>query len=300
MHSSIRASATTEVAVVGSTALRMYAQVRRNRLAFTGTIIMVLICIFAFILPLFLSGDPNAMNPLVRNRGPSAEYWFGTDQLGRDIFLRVVHGSRLSLTISASVAILVLVFGTVVGIVAGYFGGWVDTLLSRITDSLMAFPSILLALAVMATLGQSLGNVVVALSLVYAPRVARVARSPVISERSREYIEAAHSLGASHARILFRHLLPNVMSPIIVQVTVIFAYAMVAEATLGFLGLGVPPPEATWGNLLAEGRRTLMIYPSQTVFPAVVLAVAVLGVNLLGDGLRDVLDPRMRGTQEAT
>lgn len=300
MHSSIRASATTEVAVVGSTALRMYAQVRRNRLAFTGTIIMVLICIFAFILPLFLSGDPNAMNPLVRNRGPSAEYWFGTDQLGRDIFLRVVHGSRLSLTISASVAILVLVFGTVVGIVAGYFGGWVDTLLSRITDSLMAFPSILLALAVMATLGQSLDNVVVALSLVYAPRVARVARSPVISERSREYIEAAHSLGASHARILFRHLLPNVMSPIIVQVTVIFAYAMVAEATLGFLGLGVPPPEATWGNLLAEGRRTLMIYPSQTVFPAVVLAVAVLGVNLLGDGLRDVLDPRMRGTQEAT
>ncbi len=276
-----------------------YKRARQNRLAFLGGTIVAIVLFCAFVLPLVFSGDPNALNPILRNQGPSAAHWFGNDHLGRDIFLRIVHGSKLSLTISASVSLLVLVFGTIVGIVSGYFGGWVDTVLSRITDCLMAFPSILLALAVMATLGQSLSNVVIALSLVYAPRVARVARSPVISERDREYVEAARGLGASHVRILFRHILPNVMSPIIVQTTIIFAYAMVAEATLGFLGLGVPPPEPTWGNLLAEGRRTLMVYPSQTIFPAVTLAVVVLGINLLGDGLRDILDPRMRGTHGA-
>jgi len=274
---------------------QIFDKVRYNRLALLGGSILLVIILIACIAPFIVSGDPNAVNPILRNRPPSLNHWFGTDQLGRDIFLRVVHGSRLSLAISATVAFLVLIFGTVIGVIAGYCGGLVDTVLSRITDCLMAFPSILLALAVMATLGQSLSNVTVALSLVYTPRVARVARSPVISERSREYVEAARSLGASHIRVLFRHILPNVMSPIIVQVTIIFAYAMVSEATLGFLGLGVPPPDPTWGNLLADGRRTLMIYPSQTLFPAIALAATVLGINLFGDGLRDILDPRMRG-----
>ena len=274
---------------------QIFDKVRYNRLALLGGSILLVIILIACIAPFIVSGDPNAVNPILRNRPPSLNHWFSTDQLGRDIFLRVVHGARLSLAISATVAFLVLIFGTVIGVIAGYCGGLVDTVLSRITDCLMAFPSILLALAVMATLGQSLSNVTVALSLVYTPRVARVARSPVISERSREYVEAARSLGASHIRVLFRHILPNVMSPIIVQVTIIFAYAMVSEATLGFLGLGVPPPDPTWGNLLADGRRTLMIYPSQTLFPAIALAATVLGINLFGDGLRDILDPRMRG-----
>jgi peptide/nickel transport system permease protein len=211
------------------------------------------------------------------------------------LFLRVVYGSQISLAVSTAVALLCLVVGTFLGVVAGYFGGWIDNVLSRIMDSLMAFPSILLALGVMASLGASLENVVIALSLVYAPRVARVARAPVISERSREYVQAAASLGASHGRILFRHILPNVMSPVIVQATVVFAYAMVAEATLGFLGLGVPPPDPTWGNLLSDGRRFLMTHPLQTIFPAVALGVTVLGINIFGDGLRDMLDPRMRG-----
>lgn len=278
-------------------ATRFLRDLRDNRLALLGALILAVVLVLAFVVPLLLSGDPNAMNVRMRNAPPSWAHWFGTDSLGRDLFLRVVHGSRVSLGIATSVALACLVGGTVVGVVAGYCGGWVDIVLSRIIDSLMAFPSILLALGVMASLGASLENVVVALSLVYAPRVARVARAPVLAEREREYVQAAISLGASHTRVLFRHILPNVMSPVIVQSTVVFAYAMVAEATLGFLGLGVPPPEPTWGSLLAESRRFLMTYPSQTVFPALALGFTVLGVNLFGDGLRDILDPRMRGVQ---
>jgi ABC-type dipeptide/oligopeptide/nickel transport system permease subunit len=279
---------------------QFWRRLRRNRLAFVGAIILGTVIVVAIVTPLLVSGDPNAMNIRMRNAAPSAEHWLGTDAMGRDLFLRIIHGSRVSLAVSSAVALLCLVFGTLLGVVAGYFGGWIDNVLSRIMDSLMAFPSILLALGVMASLGASLENVVIALSLVYAPRVARVARAPVISERSREYVQAAASLGASHARILFRHILPNVMSPVIVQATIVFAYAMVAEATLGFLGLGVPPPDATWGNLLSDGRRFLMTYPMQTIFPAVALGLAVLGVNLLGDGLRDMLDPRMRGAGVAS
>jgi peptide/nickel transport system permease protein len=274
---------------------RYWRALRRNRLAFAGAVILAVVLVVAVVTPLLVPGDPNAMNVRMRNAPPSAAHWFGTDGVGRDLFLRVVYGSRVSLGVSSAVALLCLVVGTFLGVVAGYFGGWIDNVLSRIMDSLMAFPSILLALGVMASLGASFENVVIALSLVYAPRVARVARAPVISERSREYVQAAASLGASHARILFRHILPNVMSPVIVQATVVFAYAMVAEATLGFLGLGVPPPDATWGNLLSDGRRFLMTHPLQTIFPAVALGLTVLGVNLFGDGLRDILDPRMRG-----
>ncbi len=274
---------------------QFWTQLRRNRLAFAGAVILVTVTTVAILAPLLVAGDPNAMNVRMRNLPPSATHWFGTDALGRDLFLRVVYGSRISLAVSTAVALLCLVVGTFLGVVAGYFGGWIDNVLSRIMDSLMAFPSILLALGVMASLGASLENVVIALSLVYAPRVARVARAPVISERSREYVQAAASLGASHGRILFRHILPNVMSPVIVQATVVFAYAMVAEATLGFLGLGVPPPDPTWGNLLSDGRRFLMTHPLQTIFPAVALGVTVLGINIFGDGLRDMLDPRMRG-----
>ncbi|MCC7272918.1 MAG: ABC transporter permease [Alphaproteobacteria bacterium] len=270
-------------------------RIRRNRLAFLGAMILSVLVAFALLTPLVVAGDPNLMRPTLKSLPPSWSYWFGTDQLGRDLFLRVMHGSRLSLGISLAVALISLIVGTTLGIVAGYVGGWVDTVIGRIVDSLMAFPSILLALGVMAMLGASLENVIVALSLVYMPRVARVARAPVLAERKLEYVEAARSGGASHARILFRHILPNVTSPIIVQATVVFAYAMVAEATLGFLGVGVPPPEPSWGNLLADGRRTLMVSPEQTIFPALALGLTVLGINLLGDGLRDVLDPRMRG-----
>jgi peptide/nickel transport system permease protein len=280
--------------------LAFLRRLRRNRLAFFGAttlLVMVLIAVFA---PLILTGDPNAIRPRLKNLPISFEHPFGTDQLGRDLFLRVAYGARLSLWIGFAIAAITFVVGTVMGIVAGYCGGWIDGIISRIVDSLMAFPSVLLALGVMAMLGASFETVVIALSLVYMPRVARVARAPVLAERRLEYVEAARSCGVSHSRILFRHILPNVLSPIIVQVTVVFAYAIIAEATLGFLGVGVPPPEPTWGNLLAESRRTLMTAPEQTLFPALALGLTVLGINLLGDGLRDILDPRMRGVASGT
>lgn len=268
---------------------------RRNRLAFLGGIILVVVTVVAVLAPLILTGDPNAIAPRMKNLPISFAHPFGTDPLGRDLFTRVAYGARLSLLIGGAIALITLVAGTAMGLVAGYFGGWVDAVLSRVIDALMAFPSVLLALGVMATLGASLGTVIVALSLVYVPRVARVARAPVLTERRLEYVEAARSCGVGHMRIMVRHILPNILSPVIVQVTVIFAYAIIAEATLGFLGVGVPPPAPSWGNLLAEGRRTLMTMPSQTIFPALALGITVLGVNLFGDGLRDILDPRMRG-----
>lgn len=272
-----------------------FRRLMRNRLARTGGILLACVLAIAVIGPMVASGDPNAMMPRLRNLPPSFAHPFGTDQLGRDLLLRTVFGSRLSLSIALAISLLSLVLGAALGMVAGYAGGWIDGLISRIMDSLMAFPSILLALGIMAMLGATTTNVIVALTLVYMPRVARVARAPVMSQKSLEYVEAARAGGASHLRLIFRHILPNVTSPIIVQATVVFAYAMVAEAALGFLGIGVPPPQPTWGNLLADARRTLTSAPMQTVFPALALGLTVLGVNLFGDGLRDVLDPRMRG-----
>jgi len=279
--------------------MKMLRYLRSNRLALVGAVILLIVVLIAIFVPLLHSGDPNRIAMQLKNRPPSFDHPFGTDQFGRDLFLRVALGSRLSLMIALAISTVALVVGTLFGIVAGYAGGWVDAVLSRIMDSLMAFPSILLALGIMAMLGASTENVIVALSLVYIPRMARVARAPVLAQKELDYVDAARSCGASHIRVLFRHILPNIVSSLIVQVTVIFAYAMVAEATLGFLGIGVPPPAPTWGNLLADGRRTLMTIPYQTVFPALALGITVLGINFFGDGLRDLLDPRMRGTGTA-
>jgi peptide/nickel transport system permease protein len=252
---------------------------------------MVLVALLGPLLPL---GDPMAINPVARNAPVSLAHPFGADALGRDLFARFVFGARLSLAICSQVALICLVVGTALGMVAGYFGGWVDAVISRGADTLMAFPSILLALAIVATFGATMTNVVLTLFLVYMPRVLRVARAPTLSESQQAYVEAARSCGTSTPRILWRHILPNILGPIMVQATVVFAYAIVAEAALGFLGLGVPPPTPSWGNLLSEGRNTLRNYPLQTVFPAIGLALAVLGINMIGDGLRDMLDPRAR------
>jgi peptide/nickel transport system permease protein len=271
-----------------------FAALGRNGLVMTGAAmlgIVVLIAVFAPLLPL---GDPFAINPIARNAHMSWQHPFGADKLGRDLFARFAYGARLSLSVCSLVAIVSLVAGTALGLLAGYYRGWVDVIISRVADTLMAFPSILLALGIVAAFGASMTNVIVTLSVVYMPRVLRVARAPALAESRRDYVEAARSCGVSDGRILIRHVLPNILAPVIVQATVVFAYAMVAEATLGFLGVGVPPPAPSWGNLLAEARATLMTAPSQTVFPAVGLAFAVLGINLLGDGLRDLLDPHMR------
>lgn len=269
-------------------------QIRTNRMAFIGAMILSIVIVVAAIAPLVLKGNPDVMQPMLRNRPMSLAHPFGTDFLGRDIMLRMAYGARLSLVICLSVSVICFAVGTFFGLLAGYFRGWVDSVISRTVDALMAFPSILLALGVMATMGPSLFSIIITLSIVYVPRVARVARAPTLAEAGRDYVNAARSCGVSNTRILFCHVFPNILPPVIVQATVIFAYAMVAEAALGFLGMGVPPPTATWGTLLSDARRTLTTMPMQTVFPAVGLALTVLGVNLLGDGLRDILDPRMR------
>ncbi len=269
-------------------------RLRHNGLVVTGLTILALLVLIALAAPLLPFGDPAAIHPLLRNRPLSLAHPFGTDVLGRDLFIRFAYGARLSLLICLQVAAASLAFGTGFGLLAGYFGGWTDTVVSRATDTLMAFPSILLALAIVATLGPSVQNVVLTLAVVYVPRVIRVARAPAMAEARKEYVEAARSCGVSVPRILLRYVLPNIMAPVMVQVTAVFAYAMVAEAALGFLGMGVPPPAPSWGNLLAESRKNIMTMPTQVLFPALGLALAVLGVNLVGDGLRDLLDPRMR------
>jgi peptide/nickel transport system permease protein len=218
---------------------------------------------------------------------------FGTDSFGRSLWSRVVWGAQLSMLIGASVVVLNAVFGTLIGAAAGYFRR-LDNVLMRVNDALMAFPAILLAIAVTSVLGPSTINVILALSIVYIPRTARIVRSSVIVLREMEYVQAAVAAGAGHWRILRHHILPNAVAPMIVQLSFLFAYAVLSEATLSFLGVGAVPPTPTWGNIMSEGRDFMREAPWIITIPGVALMITVMGLNLLGDGLRDVLDPRLR------
>jgi peptide/nickel transport system permease protein len=247
----------------------------------------------AALAPLIAGANPNRL--VMRNRflPPSPEHWFGTDNFGRSLWSRVVWGAQLSMLIGSSVVVINAVFGTLIGAVAGYFRP-LDNMLMRINDALMAFPAVLLAIGVTAVLGPSVSDVIIALGVVYTPRTARIVRSSVIVLREMEYVQAAVAAGAGHWRILRRHIMPNAMAPLIVQLSFLFAYAVLAEATLSFLGLGAVPPTPTWGNIMAEGRQYMVDAPWIITIPGACLMVTVLGLNLLGDGLRDVLDPRLR------
>ncbi|MGI6035404.1 MAG: ABC transporter permease [Limnochordia bacterium] len=257
-------------------------------LALTG--LMVMIAILAPVLALY---DPLAINVTHRLQGPSWEHPFGTDNFGRDLFSRVLLGARLSLKVGVYVVVFTSLFGTLIGLIAGYYPR-LDNVVMRVMDSLMAFPAILLAIAIMAALGPSEFNVVIALGIVYTPRTSRVVRGSVLALKERDFIEAARGAGARDGRILFLHILPNCLSPLIVQATFIFAYAILAEAGLSFVGAGPPPPTPSWGNILSEGRSYMRVAPWITLFPGLAIAITVLGLNLAGDGLRDVLDPRLR------
>jgi peptide/nickel transport system permease protein len=224
---------------------------------------------------------------------PGAEFLFGTDNFGRSQLARVVYGARLSLMIGTSVVVLNAIFGTLVGALSGYFHR-LDNPMMRFNDALMAFPPVLLAIAVTAVLGRSTPNVIVALAIVYIPRTARIVRASVLVIRQMEFVQAAVAAGAGHWRILRRHILPNAMAPLIVQLSFLFAYAVLTEATLSFLGLGAEPPTPTWGNIMAEGRQYMREAPWIIAIPGGALALAVMSLNLLGDGLRDVLDPRLK------
>jgi len=235
--------------------------------------------------------DPQAISPFNRLEAPGAEFWFGGDLVGRDVYSRTVYGARVSLAVGAGVVIGGLSLGLVVGLLSG-FVRWIDQLLMRVMDGLMAIPSILLAVALISLTGASLQNIVIAISIAEVPRVARLVRSVVLSLKEQPYVEAAITSGTSFVRILWRHILPNTVAPLVVQGTYIFASAVLTEAILSFIGAGTPPSTPSWGNIIAEGRTVFSIAPHIVLFPGLALSFTVLGVNLLGDGLRDIFDPR--------
>ncbi len=227
------------------------------------------------------------------NAAPSSEHLFGTDEYGRDIFSRVLYGARVSVSISFTTILISATIGVMMGLISGYLGGITDSILMRIVDGLMSFPPILFAIALMAALGTSTQNIILSLAIVYTPMFARLIRGTVLSVKEREYVDAIKVMGGSRARILFKHILPNCMSPLLIQMTTYFAYAILAEAALSFLGLGVPQPNPSWGNILYDGRQYMIDSPWITIFPGLAIMITVLGLNLLGDGLRDYLDPKI-------
>lgn len=265
----------------------------RHRLFRWGMFLFGIIIIAGLLAPFLTDISPNKISMRAKFETPSPDHLFGTDNFGRSLWSRVLWGAQLSLIIGSSVVALNAVFGTLLGAVSGYFRR-LDNPLMRMNDALMAFPAILLAISVTAVLGPSTINVILALSVVYIPRTARIVRSSVIVLRELEYVQAAIAAGAGHTRVLCRHILPNAMAPLIVQLSFLFAYAVLAEATLSFLGLGAVPPTPTWGNIMAEGRQYMVEAPWIISIPGVALMITVMGLNLLGDGLRDVLDPRLR------
>jgi len=265
----------------------------RSRSTLVGGLIvlaMVLIALFASLLSPY---DPQDIQVPQRLLGPGRAHPFGTDNLGRDIFSRVIHGARVSLLVGSLIVVCATGAGATIGLIAGY-DNRMDRVLMRIMDGLMAFPTTLLAIALMAALGARLSNVIIALSIVFTPRVARIVRSVTLVVRELDYVQAAQALGAADARILARHVLPNCLAPIIVQATFIFADSVLAEAALSFLGVGLPPYIPSWGTIITAGRTFMLTAPWITVFPGVAILLSVLGLNLLGDGLRDLADPRLR------
>jgi peptide/nickel transport system permease protein len=258
-----------------------------------GLVVVTALVLCAIIGPLLTGTDPTAMSIRYRFKPPSARFPFGSDQYGRDILTRVLYGGRLSLSIGFSVALLSGVFGAMIGVLAGYFRA-LDPYVMRLMDALMAFPAILLAIGIGAALGAQASSIVVALAVAYVPRTARIVRASVLVIREMEYLQAARVSGAGDAHIIVKHVLPNCLGPLIVQLTFIFAYAIVAEATLSFLGIGPPPPAPSWGNIIAEGRDYSVEAWWVMLFPGLAVSLAALGMNLLGDGLRDVLDPRLK------
>jgi peptide/nickel transport system permease protein len=266
----------------------------RHRSFQIGLAIVTILALAAIFAPLLTSVDPSSMKVRFRFKPPSSVFPFGTDNFGRDIFTRVLYGARVSLWIGFVVALLSGLFGASLGILAAQFRR-LDPFVTRVMDALMSFPAILLALGVTAALGPRMESVMVALTVAYVPAGVRLVRASALVVRELDYVDAARIAGASNARIMLRHILPNSVSPLLVHVTFVFAYAILAEAALSFLGVGVPPPTASWGNIIAEGRDYATEAWWVMLFPGLSITLAALGLNLLGDGLRDVLDPRLKG-----
>ena len=305
----IRESATAEAVALPARAPRttvghawatLTLLARRKPLGVVSGVIIVVLFLVALLAPVLAPHDPNALNldgrglP-VRMHGPSAAFPLGTDPLGRDVLSRIVYGARVSLVVGFASVILGTVLGTALGLLSGYWEGRLDYVIQRGVDTTMAVPGIVLALAVMSVLGQSLSNIILVIALVIAPGASRVVRGTVLAVKQHTFVDAAQALGASPGRVVARHVLPNVFAPILVIATIWLGNAIVIEAALSFLGLGTPPPTPTWGGMLSgEGRRNLETAPHLAIFPGMAISIVVLAFNMLGDALRDLLDPRLR------
>jgi peptide/nickel transport system permease protein len=278
-----------------SPSARLLSKLFRRRVVLVGAVILVVVALSAVFAPVITPYDPTALKILDRLQGPRASHWFGTDELGRDVFSRVVFGARYSLMIGAAVVLISVTAGLLLGLFAGYFRR-LDGPIMRVVDAMMSFPDILLAIALVAVLGASVVNVILALAIVYTPRVARVVRASTLVVRELLYIEAARALGVATWRILSIHVLQNIASPVLVQATFIFAYAVLAEAGLSFLGVGVPPELPTWGTMIATGQQFAHQALWIVVFPGVAIILSALSLQMVGDGFRDLLDPKLRKT----
>jgi peptide/nickel transport system permease protein len=265
---------------------------RRHPTAIVGGVVLLLMALIALCAPWLGTIDPQAVAPIRRLQPPSAEFWFGSDMLGRDVYSRVIYGARVSLAIGIAVAIFSTMVGLTIGLVTGFIR-WLDAIVMRIMDGLMSIPPVLLAIALMALTRASIENVILAITLAEVPRVVRLVRSLVLSLREEPYVEAAIAAGTSLPRILVRHILPNTLAPLLVQGTYVCASAMITESILSFIGAGTPPNIPSWGNIMAEARSLFQIAGYLILFPGICLSLTVLAVNLLGDGMRDALDPRL-------
>lgn len=278
---------------------KAWKEIKQNRLSLTSFCLIAAVAGVAALAPVLAPHDPDLIN-LVDGRlmppawleGGSSKHWLGTDASGRDVLSRLIYGARISLFLGIIPVLLAFALGVPVGLSAGYFGGKVDEILMRVNDCLLAFPSILLALIVVAFLGQGIGNLMIAVGISYAPTFARIIRSSVLSERNRDYVASAQSLGSGHSRIVSRHIFPNIMGPLIVVFTITFASALLEAAGLSFLGLGVRPPTAEWGSMLADGKNYFYDGWWMIIFPGLAIFAVVMSLNILGDTLRDALDPR--------
>lgn len=272
----------------------IWTRMKRNRLAMVGLVIIIILVITAIFADYIAPYGYAEQNLANQYQTPNAEHWFGTDELGRDIFSRVVYGSRVSLRVGFISVSISMTIGVAIGAITGYYGGKIDNILMRFIDIVQALPDILLAIAIMAALGPGLTNLMVAVGIAAIPGYARLVRSSVLSIRDQEFVEAARANGSSDARIILKHIIPNCMAPIIVQATLGVAYAIINAAGLSFIGLGLEPPTPEWGAMLSGGRAYIRDYPHMTLFPGLAIVLTILALNLLGDGLRDALDPKLK------
>ncbi|SEP50944.1 peptide/nickel transport system permease protein [Methylobacterium sp. ap11] len=279
-------------AVAASAAPSAWRRATRSPGLMIGVVTVLVVVALALLAPWIAPYDPNEQDPVAALMGPSAEHWFGTDFFGRDVLSRVIWGARISLSVGFVATAIGVVVGTVIGVVAGYYGGWIDRLITAATDVMLSFPQLIMGLMLVAVLGPSLGNLILAIAVTAIPAFIRIARGSTLAMRQRDFVDACRALGYSDIRIMFGHILPNILDEVVVLASLWLATAIRTESTLAFIGLGVPPPTATWGSIVREGFDNLLDAPWLSIFPSLAILAVMIGLNLIGDGLRDATDPR--------